>query len=67
MNITVGPPATGEKFYKREKLITKLWKKINYGGSLLMAAPRRLGKTSIMQYIQEHPQEGYEVMYIITE
>ena len=67
MNIIIGQAATGDKFYIREKLINKLWKRIKVGNNILVAAPRRLGKTSIMLYCQENPQENHEVIYIITE
>jgi hypothetical protein len=67
MNIIIGQAATGDKFYIREKLIKKLWKKIVEGNNILVAAPRRLGKTSIMLYCEENPIETYDVVYLITE
>ncbi len=67
MNIIIGQAATGDKFYIRKKLINKLWRRILTGNNILVAAPRRLGKTSIMLYCQENPQEHHEVIYIITE
>lgn len=67
MNIIIGQAATGDKFYIRKKLIEKLWKTIESGNNILVAAPRRLGKTSIMLYCQESPIKNYEVIYIITE
>lgn len=67
MNITIGQVATGDKFYIRKKLIKRLWKKIESGSNILMSAPRRIGKTSIMQYCKDKPQENFTVIYVITE
>ncbi len=67
MNTIIGPPATGDKFYVRKRLIEKLWKKIESGHHILMSAPRRIGKTSIMMYCLENPKAKYDVIYLITE
>jgi len=67
MNIIIGQAATGDKFYIRKRLIENLWKKIGTGNNILITAPRRIGKTSIMLYCKDNPNENYKVIYLITE
>lgn len=40
----VGPPARGDDFYDREELVDLLWDRLE-AGNILLAAPRRFGKT----------------------
>ncbi|NOQ26627.1 MAG: ATP-binding protein [Bacteroidales bacterium] len=67
MNIVIGQVATGDKFYKRNKLIERLWKRINSGNNILMSAPRRIGKTSVMNYCLENQPENYGLIYLMPE
>jgi len=43
----VGAPAVGNSFFDRENLIRKIFHRLS-SGSILLVAPRRFGKTSIM-------------------
>ena len=43
MTITIGPAVTGEDFFDREDIITEMWE-ILKKGSILLKAPRRVGK-----------------------
>ena len=67
MKTCIGSPARGEKFYIRKKLIEKLWRKIENGSNLLIVAPRRVGKTSIMCHFYDRPPEGYFIVFADTE
>ena len=67
MKNVVGQVVTGEKFFNRKKNIRKLWDKIKNGSSILLSAPRRTGKTSILYYIKNNPEKGYSVLYLDTE
>lgn len=67
MDGVVGQVARGDKFYNRNDEITKLWNKIESGSNILISAPRRVGKTSIMYYLKDHPKAGYNIIYLITE
>ncbi|NNU78283.1 ATP-binding protein [Clostridium estertheticum] len=67
MKITTGQAARGENFFKRPILINKLWRKIDSDSSIIISAPRRVGKTSLMRYIEDNPREKYYVVYVITE
>lgn len=66
-SLTVGPPAEGENFFERPDIIEDIWQAIEAGSHILIAAPRRVGKTSIMLKLREEPQDGYGVVYITTE
>jgi len=67
MKITTGQAARGENFFKRPILTNKLWRKIDSDSSIIISAPRRVGKTSLMRYIEDNPKEKYYVVYVITE
>ncbi|MDR0414175.1 MAG: AAA-like domain-containing protein [Prevotellaceae bacterium] len=54
-SIIVGQVATAKFYYPRPEVVKNILEKLDKGNSLLLAAPRRVGKTSIMQYIQTHP------------
>lgn len=67
MKNIVGQVATGEKFFNRKEDIKKLWGKIRNGSNVLLSAPRRTGKTSILYYLKDNPEEGYSILYLDTE
>lgn len=67
MRIRPGQIVRGRDFFKRDKEVARLWKKIENGNSILISAPRRVGKTSLMRYIEDNPKEDYLFIYIITE
>jgi len=48
MKTVVGQVATGDKFFDRPGDIRNLWQKIKNGSNILLSAPRRTGKTSIL-------------------
>jgi len=63
--ISTGQPADGKnKFFPRDKIIKKIWKKLKHGEDLLLTAPRRVGKSSILHYIKKNPKKGYIVKYL---
>ena len=67
MNNSVGQAVRGKDFWKRENELASLWSAIESGSHILLVAPRRVGKTSIMFNLQDEPKEGYIVVYIDTE
>jgi len=62
-HIVTGPVAKGGNFYHRDNIVEEIWDKLKSGYSVQLAAPRRVGKTSIMQYIEEKPAENYKVIF----
>ncbi len=67
MNNSVGQAVRGKDFWKRESELASLWFAIESGSHILLVAPRRVGKTSIMFNLQDEPKERYIVVYIDTE
>jgi len=61
-NFVTGPVATGHNFYKRNDIVEQIWSKLKTG-SVLLVAPRRVGKTSIMQYMAQNPIENYKLIF----
>ena len=62
----IGTPARGDKFWDREKELTQIWKALETS-SVLLVAPRRFGKTSIMLKIMDKPKTGWKTLYLDTE
>lgn len=67
MKNSLGNPARGEAFYQRERIIRKIYQVLKTGTSIYLSAPRRVGKTSILKYLEEFPDLNYYFIYIITE
>lgn len=65
-NIVVGPPVRNDDLYDREEVIDLIWKKLEKG-NILLAAPRRFGKSSIMLNLRDSPREGFDVFFLDTE
>ena len=66
--ISTGKAADGEdKYFERKNIETKIWSKVKKHENLLLAAPRRTGKSSILKYLQRVPQQGYIVKYISVQ
>jgi len=55
--IIIGNTATGEYYYQRPLIEASIWEEINKGNHVLIAAPRRVGKSSVMQaMLDSHPE-----------
>ncbi len=67
MKNCVGAAVRGSDFWNRENELQNIWDAIESGSHILLAAPRRVGKTSIMFYLKDNPKSGYIVVYIDTE
>ncbi len=67
MKNIIGVPARKENFYPREKEINKILSKIDDGNNLQIAAPRRVGKTSILFSLLDNKEEGHAYIYVDTE
>jgi len=63
MNITIGNVVRGSNFFDREQLLQKLWN-ILETDNVLLAAPRRVGKTSIMHRIIDRPAGDFQVLFL---
>jgi len=67
MKNSVGQAVRGNDFWKRINELASIWSAIERGSHVLLVAPRRVGKTSIMFNLQDEPKEGHIVVYIDTE
>ncbi len=63
MNITIGNPVWGDDFFDREEILARLWE-ILKTDSVLLAAPRRVGKTSLMRKLYDEPMNGFKVLWL---
>ena len=64
----IGPPVEGEDFFGREKEIRKANRLLDSNHSLLLSAPRRIGKSSLAKrLIGEKQQQGWKCVYIDLE
>lgn len=66
ITITIGPAVTGEDFYDREETIKEMWEVLRKG-TILLKAPRRVGKTSLLLHLCEDPQPNFQVVYVTVE
>ncbi|MGB0431026.1 MAG: hypothetical protein ACPGLV_11175 [Bacteroidia bacterium] len=63
----LGQVARKEAFYFRQHVCDDFLALIKKGNHILMSAPRRVGKTSQMCYLEDNPPEGYIVKYDIFQ
>jgi len=64
--IVLGPPVRGRDLWDREKEIEALWRALE-SSSVLLSAPRRFGKTSLMLALLDQPREGWQAHYLDVE
>ena len=67
MKIRTGNPVRGANFFRRDDLIEKIWEEMELGSNILLVAPRRVGKTSLMYYLLDNPREHYHFIFLDTE
>jgi len=65
---SLGQPAEGEKkFFPRDKITTKILRQLAKGENLLLSAPRRIGKSSILKDIVRNQSEQEIIKYMIVQ
>jgi AAA+ ATPase superfamily predicted ATPase len=62
----VGSPVRLDDFFGRDPFVELLWEKLE-AGNVLLAAPRRFGKTSVMYRLMDKPREGYKFVHVDLE
>lgn len=65
-NIT-GQAVIGDDLYGREYELKRLWELLEQGDHILMLAPRRVGKTSLMLELRRAPRRNWDVFYVDVE
>lgn len=64
----VGPPVTGDDFYGRAEELARAHKYLDSNHSLVLSAPRRIGKSSFAKRLIEDKQSsGWSCVYIDLE
>ncbi|HLK30926.1 MAG TPA: ATP-binding protein [Puia sp.] len=67
MKNVIGTPARGDSFFRRDREIKKILDRLNDGNNLQIAAPRRIGKTSILFYLMDNMVGNYVYVYLDSE
>ena len=62
----VGAPVRGSDFYGRDALVDLIWTKLKTG-NILLAAPRRFGKTSVMYRLIDEPRYDFKIVHADLE
>lgn len=62
----VGALVRGGDFYGRDALVDLIWQKLR-NGNILLAAPRRFGKTSVMYRLIDEPRYDFKVVHADLE
>lgn len=63
----IGPVATGDYYYPRTLIVNEIWNEFDKGASILLAAPRRVGKSSIMRDLEANPKKNYIMKFEIVQ
>ena len=66
VNNRVGAPVRGADFYGRDSFVDLVWEKLN-AGNVLLAAPRRFGKTSVMYRLIDEPRRECKIIHADLE
>jgi hypothetical protein len=61
---TLGNPVLGEAFWNREQEVSELIELLDEGTHLLIVAPRRIGKTSLMHQVRQKIEERYYCLFV---
>ena len=65
--IIIGPTATGDYYYHRPNIAEAIWSEILKGSHVLIAAPRRVGKSSVMIYMADHCPENTKGIFKVIQ
>ena len=61
--IIIGNTAKGNYYYSRPHIVAEIWEELEKGNNALIAAPRRVGKSSVMVYMSENCPDGYKCVF----
>src|SRR5439155_6374753 len=67
MKNVIGTPARGDSFFPRAEEVRRVVGKLKDGNNLNIAAPRRIGKTSILLYLLDNNEGDFLYVYVDTE
>ncbi|MEE9913785.1 MAG: ATP-binding protein [Deltaproteobacteria bacterium] len=66
-NTVIGQAARGDKYFQRTNITNEIWRKLKDGSNLLLVAPRRVGKSSILLYLFDNPEDKLLITYYTSE
>ena len=58
-----GSVATGRFYYPRTDIVGEIWDELEKGSFILLAAPRRVGKTSVLRDLEMNPRANYRTKF----
>jgi hypothetical protein len=58
-----GNVATGKYYYPRTDIVEEIWNELEKGSFVLLAAPRRVGKTSVLRDLEQNPRKPYRTKF----
>lgn len=61
--IIVGRTAIGDYYFNRPQIVSKIWEEVLKGSHVLLVAPRRVGKSSVMEYMVENCPEDVKCIF----
>ena len=64
MRNIIGQAVVGDDLYGRDYELARLWEHFDQGEHVLMLAPRRVGKTSLMLELHRSPRENWDVINV---
>ena len=67
LNFVIGQAARGEKYLTRPRITSEICRKLEEGSHLLLVAPRRVGKSSILFDLLDNPPDNLLIAYYISE
>jgi uncharacterized protein len=67
VNSIIGQVARGANYLPRTEITNDIWRKVAKGSNLLLVAPRRVGKSSILFDLLDNPKDNIMVAYYISE
>lgn len=62
-----GQVVFGDDYFNRKKNEQKVWRYIKRGSHLILLAPRRVGKTSLLRKLENAPETGYVFLYAMVQ
>ena len=67
LEMSTGNIVTGDNYFPRPADEKKLWRHLSDGAHVLLLAPRRVGKSSLITHIKDQPKSGYAVIYVFVQ
>ncbi len=67
LNTIIGQAARGKDFFPRPLITNQIWEKTEAGCNLLLVAPRRVGKSSILFNLLDEPRDNKIIIYYDSE